>query len=47
MIEKGDLEVMHKLASESRDRAYCPYSKFAVGACVLGGNGKYYTGCNV
>ena len=38
---------MHRLASESRGRAYCPYSKFAVGSVILGGNGKYYTGCNV
>ncbi|KAG2393676.1 hypothetical protein C9374_007207 [Naegleria lovaniensis] len=27
--------------------AYCPYSKFHVGACILGTNGKFYTGCNV
>ena len=38
---------MHKLAMQSRSRAYCPYSNFAVGSCVLGINGKYYTGCNV
>lgn len=29
---------MFKLAIESRKRAYCPYSKFAVGACLLGAN---------
>lgn len=38
---------MHQLAFEARDRAYCPYSKFAVGCCILGADGKYYTGCNV
>lgn len=38
---------MHQLAMESREKAYCPYSKFKVGSCILGGNGKYYTGCNV
>ena len=38
---------MHELAFESRSRAYCPYSRFAVGACILGADGKYYTGCNV
>lgn len=38
---------MHELACDSRSRAYCPYSKFAVGACVLAANGKYYQGCNV
>ncbi len=41
------LKEMHNLAHESRTRAYCPYSKFAVGACILGADGKYYTGCNV
>lgn len=38
---------MHQLAMESRAKAYCPYSKFAVGSCVLAANGKYYSGCNV
>ena len=38
---------MHKIASDSRTRVYCPYSKFADRACVLGANGKYYSGCNV
>jgi cytidine deaminase len=38
---------MHELAVSSRGRAYCPYSKFAVGCCILGANGKFYTGCNV
>lgn len=28
-------------------RAYAPYSRFPVGAAVLGGSGKIYTGCNV
>lgn len=27
--------------------AYCPYSKFAVGAAVLAKSGKVSTGCNV
>ena len=38
---------MHDLALSTRKKAYCPYSKFAVGACILAGNGQYYTGCNV
>ena len=47
MNTKGDIEQMLKLATESRSKAYCPYSGFAVGCCILGANGKYYTGCNV
>ena len=28
-------------------RAYCPYSKFPVGAAVLTENGEIFSGCNV
>ncbi len=34
-------------ARKARKKAYAPYSKFHVGAAVLGGNGKIYSGCNV
>ncbi len=34
-------------ACQSRDRAYAPYSKFAVGAAVLTVSGEIYAGCNV
>ncbi|MBS6603300.1 MAG: cytidine deaminase [Brachyspira sp.] len=33
-------------AKDASEHAYAPYSKFKVGACVLTGNGKIYTGCN-
>ncbi len=34
-------------AKRVREFAYCPYSKFAVGAAVLGSSGTIYGGCNV
>ena len=38
-------ELMQK-AIEVSNKAYAPYSKFKVGACVLTENGKVYCGCN-
>lgn len=38
-------EMMDKAVEVSKN-AYCPYSKFAVGACVLMDSGNIYTGCN-
>lgn len=35
------------LAVEAREKSYCPYSGYKVGASVLASSGKYYTGCNV
>jgi len=35
------------LASKARDKAYAPYSHYAVGAALLTASGKVYTGCNV
>ncbi len=34
-------------AAAVRQQAYAPYSQFAVGAALLGGDGIIYTGCNV
>ncbi|HVM62891.1 MAG TPA: cytidine deaminase [Verrucomicrobiae bacterium] len=41
------LETLVREARRASERAYCPYSKFPVGAAVLGRSGKIYTGCNV
>lgn len=38
-------ELMQK-AQEASKNAYAPYSKFYVGACVLGESGNVWCGCN-
>ena len=40
-------EELIRLAREARQRAYAPYSRFAVGAALLGRSGRVYTACNV
>jgi cytidine deaminase len=41
------VEKMFRTAKRARAKAYAPYSKFAVGACLCGQSGKLYAGCNV
>ncbi|MGL4739683.1 MAG: cytidine deaminase [Sarcina sp.] len=36
-----------KMAIEAREKAYCPYSNFKVGAAALFDDGNIYVGCNV
>jgi cytidine deaminase len=43
-------ELKEKLIAAARDaaaRAYCPYSRFRVGAAVLTDSGAIHAGCNV
>lgn len=42
-----DYDFLLEKAKEASEKAYAPYSKFSVGACVLADSGKIYTGCNV
>ena len=40
------IDLLEKAKNASK-KAYCPYSKFNVGACVLYENDNEYLGCNV
>ena len=42
----SDEELIHAAAA-TRLKAFAPYSKFLVGAALLGVDGRIYTGCNV
>lgn len=47
MISPEKKQELIRLAIEARDRSYSPYSGYCVGAALLTGNGKIYTGCNI
>ena len=40
-------DVLVEAAWEAREKAYAPYSKFAVGAALLAADGRIFVGCNV
>ncbi|XP_018804931.1 PREDICTED: cytidine deaminase-like [Bactrocera latifrons] len=42
-----DAQELIRAAIEARRMAYCPYSKFQVGAAIQTGDGSIYTGCNI
>lgn len=42
-----DIDKLLAAASRVRERAYAPYSHFAVGAAALGDDGRIYVGTNV
>ena len=46
-IPAPTLRRLEKAARTAAKKSYSPYSKFPVGAAILTGSGKVYTGCNV
>jgi len=46
-LPKSQLQDLIAKAKAVSQNAYCPYSRFPVGAAILGGSGNVYVGCNV
>lgn len=47
LLMPSDVDDLLALAKAACDRAYIPYSGFAVGAALRTRSGKVYTGCNI
>jgi cytidine deaminase len=47
MIDSATRDALVAAACAGREKAYAPYSHFAVGAALLGEDGQIYTGVNV
>ncbi len=47
MAVSGEDGKLIRAAKKARRGSYAPYTNFPVGAALLGGSGKVYTGCNV
>ncbi|MBA2664870.1 MAG: cytidine deaminase [Bradymonadaceae bacterium] len=46
-IDEQSWQALASAAITVRERAYAPYSAFAVGAAILTTDGRIFTGCNV
>ena len=46
-MEKAEIQSLIRDAFEAQKFAYVPYSRFHVGAALLGKNGTVYKGCNI
>jgi cytidine deaminase len=47
MRTQPDIPALVAAAAAARERAYAPYSRFAVGAAVLTASGQVFPGCNI
>ena len=46
-LSTSQIQELYQLARAAREKAYCPYSGYQVGAAIRVAEGKIYTGCNV
>ncbi|WP_434622321.1 cytidine deaminase [Azospirillum sp. B2RO_4] len=47
MTDPAELTPLIEAARAARENAHAPYSKFKVGAAILGDSGRIFAGCNV
>ena len=47
MLSESDIQHLATAAKDACTRAYCPYSKFPVGAALRTADGRVVAGCNV
>lgn len=47
MVDEHLMHALVQAARAARERAYAPYSKFAVGAALLDDHGRLHAGCNI
>ena len=46
-VTAQELEILSTKVLAAKELAYCPYSKFRVGACILTTSGEFVVGANV
>jgi cytidine deaminase len=47
VVAGADLDALVEEARDARNRAYAPYSNFFVGAALVTGDGRHFSGANV
>jgi cytidine deaminase len=47
MLSESNIRELAEAAKVASTRAYCPYSRFPVGAALRVGDGRVFAGCNV
>ena len=47
MLTEDQKDQLFAVACKAREKAYAPYSDYAVGAAILAGDGRIFTGVNV